>query len=844
MNESLAKFFPGVFSGVSSGGDDWRTMLSTLEFGRESKAWWIVGFVSLFLAASWLYRRDTRSLHPFWKVWLWSLRIAVIGALFIVALVPQVRKSEVKAQPSRVVILVDTSVSMSRQDRDLPSGRASGDSAPSRAELVQTLLEKSPLLNTLRQTHDVSLATFDSQLVRQQLLRKQSAVSPTRKTSGDATPTSDDDLPAVPAATGVSGNGTHPAASPVNWAEILRPRGVETRLGEALQTLIREESDDTLSGIVVITDGGNNAGVDPLAAGEAAVSNKVRLIPVGVGSTRKPVTLQLAEIQAPTHVHINDGFTLTAFITGQGLAREPIEVELLSKLEQDEGEPAVIQSREEQLLEDGVPISVGFDYVPTEPGRRLFRVRVRPVKKVAELADAVMQDEVSIEVIDRKTRVLLVAGGPMRDYQLVRNLVHRDRTIDVDVLLQTGVPGISQESDNVIFQFPETREDLFKYDVIVAFDPDWQKIRGETGQSLDLLSEWVFSQAGGLLLVAGEVNTTPLATASDAVKQEMSKLLELYPVILDSHRVIEDEEFQQPWPIEFTREGMEAGFLQLTENAVTSAAAWKEFPGIYRCFPTTGPKAGATVYARFTDPRSASRDQSILLASQYFGAGRVLYLGSAELWRLRSIEEEYYDRLWIKLLREVGQGRLLRGTNRGILLLEKTQYPLGATIQVRTRLLDPQFKDYVAERVMMEVYDPTGKPLTPPLTMLADKTRPGHYGGSFVAALPGNYKLELPIPESTDQLKGSISIRLPNLEFDHPEQNEQLLRALARQETGGAYLKLDEAASELPKLLPDRTTEKIRYDFPRTLWDRQWVMYVLVGLLSAEWLTRKLLKLA
>ena len=86
--------------------------------------------------------------------------------------------------------------------------------------------------------------------------------------------------------------------------------------------------------------------------------------------------------------------------------------------------------------------------------------------------------------------------------------------------------------------------------------------------------------------------------------------------------------------------------------------------------------------------------------------------------------------------------------------------------------------------------------------------------------------------------------RLPNLEFDHPEQNEPLLRALARKETGGAYLTLDQVASELPKLLPDRTTERIQYDFPRTLWDRQWVLYLLVGLLAAEWLTRKLLKLA
>jgi hypothetical protein len=30
----------------------------------------------------------------------------------------------------------------------------------------------------------------------------------------------------------------------------------------------------------------------------------------------------------------------------------------------------------------------------------------------------------------------------------------------------------------------------------------------------------------------------------------------------------------------------------------------------------------------------------------------------------------------------------------------------------------------------------------------------------------------------------------------------------------------------------------------RELWDRQWVLFLLVGLLGVEWLTRKLLKLA
>jgi hypothetical protein len=62
--------------------------------------------------------------------------------------------------------------------------------------------------------------------------------------------------------------------------------------------------------------------------------------------------------------------------------------------------------------------------------------------------------------------------------------------------------------------------------------------------------------------------------------------------------------------------------------------------------------------------------------------------------------------------------------------------------------------------------------------------------------------------------------------------------------TGGAYLPIRDAESALPPLLPHRG-ELFKVDERlRTLWDRQWVLYVLVGLLSLEWLSRKLLKLS
>ena len=51
-------------------------------------------------------------------------------------------------------------------------------------------------------------------------------------------------------------------------------------------------------------------------------------------------------------------------------------------------------------------------------------------------------------------------------------------------------------------------------------------------------------------------------------------------------------------------------------------------------------------------------------------------------------------------------------------------------------------------------------------------------------------------------------------------------------------------AELLKRCLPDRGEQFYIPERLRTLWDREWVMYLLVAILSVEWLTRKLLKLA
>ncbi|HID22438.1 MAG TPA: hypothetical protein EYP14_08555, partial [Planctomycetaceae bacterium] len=590
-----------------------------------------------------------------------------------------------------------------------------------------------------------------------------------------------------------AGTETAAAGGASDWMKALDPRGPETRLGESLLELIRQVSGRTLSGIVVLSDGASNAGLEPTAAHAAALAARVRLIAVGVGGLEEPANVQVANIQAPTDVQVGDAFDLSAFIQGQGVGRKTVQVELWQK-QADDTEPVRVEARDVTLVEDGVPVQVTFHLHPSLPGETDYTVRVT-APGLQELSLSDNERTRTVNLVDRKTKVLLIAGGPMREYRFVRNLLYRHSAIELDVWLQTVDAGtaVSQDADRLLLKFPETREDLFQYDVLIAFDPDWSRLTPEARQ---VLAEWVFSQSGGLILVAGDIYTPHLAGSKD----EMKPIGELYPVILTPFLLEYQlaKESQQAWPIRLTQAGREADFLQIADDPYQSRAAWKEFSGVYRCYPTSGAKAGATVYARHSDPRAQTEfGPPILMATQFYGSGQVLYIGTSEMWRLRRLDEAFHDRLWTKMVRKVGQARLQRGTNRGLLLLERSEYWLGQTVSVRAQLLDPQFRPLEAPAVAVEVYTPAGKPLVPELRLLPDKNRPGQFVGSFRAALPGTYRLEIPIPQSNDVLAKKIEVLMPNRETDQARQNAQLLRNLVR-DTGGAYLTLDEAAQAIP----------------------------------------------
>jgi von Willebrand factor type A domain len=639
----------------------------------------------------------------------------------------------------------------------------------------------------------------------------------------------------------------------VDWATQLSPRGAETRIGDNLKYIIDKERGGPVAAVVLFTDGGNNAGSDYKLAATAAADALIPVYTVGLGSDKRPANLRVVDLEAPERVYPGDKFSVTGYVQAQNYNRGNVTVELFAGAADGSNET----KEDEQTLDvgrSGHVVTVTFELKPAEQGVRRYRLLVRPFEGEIDRRDN--EKTAKVEIIDRRTRVLLIAGGPTRDFLFLRNQLYRDKEVISDVWLQSGKPGISQEANEILYKFPETEDQLFEYDCIVAFDPDWEQL---DDLHVKLLERWVAEKAGGLAVIAGPV-FTPQWSGRRRGDPRTDMLKALYPVVFysQSSATLSLGRFgsEKAWPLQFSRDGLEAEFLWLDENAAASEKAWQQFEGVCGYYAVKEVKPGARIYARFGDPDTAIDNlQPIYMAGQFYGSGRVFFMASGEMWRVRAVDDVYFEQFYTKLMRWISEGRLLRDSSRGVLLVDKDRCALGDQIAVRAILEDAQHRPLSAEQVQAVLVQPdsTRAPLT--LKKAKDEGRGGVFVEQFTALQEGDYQIQLQHPAAADQvLVREVRVKIPAKETEFPERNDALLRDIADKTGGDYYVGVAAAAggngttrASLANIIKPQDQSTILPGTPDRAFERQlmgWLLGLICGVLCMEWLLRRLSKLA
>ncbi len=93
---------------------------------------------------------------------------------------------------------------------------------------------------------------------------------------------------------------------------------------------VNKERGGPVAGIVVVTDGGNNTGIDCDVSAKVAQAAGIPVFAVGLGSDQQPINARVVDLEAPKRVFPGDKFTLTGYLQAYGLEGRLVNVQLLS----------------------------------------------------------------------------------------------------------------------------------------------------------------------------------------------------------------------------------------------------------------------------------------------------------------------------------------------------------------------------------------------------------------------------------------------------------------------------------------------------------------------------------
>jgi hypothetical protein len=946
----------------------------------------------------WQYKRDTRSIAWPWAVALGALRVAVYLILAGIFLLPAMQTWERSEKRSRVLVLVDTSPSVANTTDELPEdGTAPGKPATRLDKIVNFLTDmQANFLGRLTQQNPVHLYRFGARLDEdsaafekdqpawdaarwQAWLRHdfktwllQGISEPGREAvrrmpafEGDKPGTADWAIGWLKASAADTMPSDLSDADRARFAdnrgkldkriEAVRQIMLGTNVGESVLTLLNREANNPVRGVIVVSDGRSNLGpesaVEELRA--RARKDRIPIFTVVVGEDRQPVNVRIVDLQTPEQAPPDEKFVVRAEIDGEGLPEQDVQVQLDIAKPEDEkpshtltttarfqpGEPPHAQAEftidPEQLPPDFKSEASGRKELVE--GEWKFVVRVAKDKREIFPGKEHVSDPATVSVIKKPLRILVVAGGPMKDYQFLRTLVVREKDAkraEVSIFLQSegrdGRAVQDVEPERLLNRFPTTLKveddptekpderyyNLARYDVIICFDPDWSEF---TADQLLLLQKWVDQQAGGLILIAGPVNTYQLAR--DDGSGRLKPLMDLFPV-LPGDVVLQSGPLRrttkQPWRLGFPGANPDMEFLKLDDESKTPLAGWPEFfgdadkaaeaappkHGFFSVYPLKSVKPGATVVATFADP-SAKLDgkDAPWLVTEQFGKGRVVFVGSSELWRLRGFKEVYYERFWTKLARYAAAGGRTRQNRRGVLVMGR-QFTTGQYVRIEAQLFGPSLEPLAKTTKPKLTIQPAEGGDRREVEMSAKPSQgdwAGWFQGRFLVPKAGDYKLELPIPSAADVLRGKFIVKESNPELDNTRPDVAAMAAMAgdadevksrlsdaEYEALRQRLRAPKAAAadkNEPKtatLSTSPESTKLLFTLPTTdaippcltaeppkvsrnrgpvddLWDDgptlghtedgkpievATLLFVVVGLLSVEWLGRKLLRLA
>lgn len=615
------------------------------------------------------------------------------------------------------------------------------------------------------------------------------------------------------------------APSRMDGPEEMTYGGSNTRIGRALGYAREELQGVPLSGIVVLTDGGDNSG-DPL--GPALLPLRAASVPVftvGLGDETMEADVQVGRADVPASALVGSSLQVNVLVDARGYGGRTASIVV-----EDMGR--IVAEEEVTLPRDGqplvAPIAVALE---AEGARELsFRIAGQPGERVIENNEV----RAVVQVRDRTEKVLYFEGEPRHEVAFMLRAVEDDAGVQVVLLQRTAENKFLRRNLDdpleLLGGFPTTREELYGYRALVLGSVEASFF---THDQLEMIADFVSDRGGTLLMLGGR-----RAFAEGGYKG--TPLEDVLPVALEEPDGSTPTERQVFVKVAPTPAGAHHPSTRIAGTVTASAARWDSLPAVSTTNLVVELKPGATEFlqGKVVSGAGPATDR-VVSAFQRYGRGRSMVLAVQDTWLWQmdatvSLEDQSHETFWRQMLRWI-----VADTPDPVEAApERESVEAGETAVIAATVADAGFVEVNGAVVTARITTPAGDVRETPMEWSVEED--GRYVAEFVPESNGLFEVAVEAAGRDSVVFGSArtSVRVaPGVEeYRDPRQRRNLLERVA-DETGGRYYTL-ETVGRLPEDLRF-TGEGVTVREERDLWDMPVLFLLAAGLLAGEWAYRR-----
>lgn len=607
----------------------------------------------------------------------------------------------------------------------------------------------------------------------------------------------------------------HRSASPLegdDWTGV-KADGAGTQYSESLLQAWKYHRASSPSGarperVLLISDGHDRGKEDIVdTARRLGVAVDV-LMPGSPPKNQMPAPIRVADVQGAQRVLLgSETHFLVTLRSERTKTDRKVTVRMLEAAKELDATQVVLRAgRTEER--------VRLAHRPGEVGSKRYEFR----------ADDSPPFSFSAQVMDGKHEVLVLEDSWRWEFKFLRRVLEEDPSFRFTGLLSRGGGAFMQfaapDRQSQLVGFPQDRSQLAGFDTIVVGDVNPKRWPRELARSL---RQMVVENGRSLVVLAGP----NLAHWTDE-----PDLLALLPVEIARDTA---NPVSGPVPIRVTVEGARSPFFLQPGSRLDQAA----LPPLDQIYPPLRKKPAATVLLEAAKLANAS-GPLIVMAEQTVGRGRVLFIGTDTLWKWQTLTTAADEKttpfhlFWQQSLRALAPTKPTGSAVNLWLQPHRSRYQARQRIAIRAEIeaTGPLSQPTVAAVVSL----PSGK--TFPLTFSADPSAPNAFVAEFEARRPGAYRLTASVvsngrPAAEAATVVDVDESKPESE-DVPVNAENLIRIASS--TGGTVIDVDDPETWPPSAGAVTVIEPVTVD----LWNRSYLLIVLVLIAGVDWLLRLL----